>query len=360
MSLADINFTSIGAGIVAGVVLSSVAFYFFWRGALRKRFRSSGTRSNLPEYSKLTSFYLIPILGLASWLLYKSDQPQLGAISGVLAVLSPILGLWFSEIKSDLRELRGLASALSPKFVENYQASLSATDVPDHSLALVARELFDRISPAFECLSSSESLEDQAFFSRWTREVKQLKEGDRLLAVCGRKFWDDVSKERVDEYWDVNKEKAASRVLIQRVFVADMDLGAEGEFSPEIAEALQIHREFKRDLLHYDDGSGSEPVDLSNRIQIRQVDRATRDSLKQHLWLDAKFGFALVTRDDLKCVSLHRLKGGNLKGCLIYDPLVYSVFEEQFWRVWEFGREVAAASLPDDSEPAPAEGARRL
>lgn len=240
---------------------------------------------------------LSPVLGGLAWWFYQQDQLQLSAVSGVLAFLSPPVGLMFAQLKMDIAELKETATMILPPFVHAYRTAMSPNDVPDHFLPHVADQLYKKLEPAFRSLASAKSLSDEEFFASLMLEVEKLKEGDRLLAICGRKFWSKDSRELVDRYWKLNRKKARERVLIQRVFVADCGVSDSADFSEEVESTLQKHREFKADL-------SMESADLGGRLMVRVVNRSARDALNASSWLNAKFGFALITRDQRKIVSL--------------------------------------------------------
>lgn len=295
-------------------------------------------RSRVPVIVLLSSGFLTAIMGITSFALFHFQLRDFGVITTVLAILSATLGPAFSQIKKDLEDLKEVANAITPDFIQAYMRALSPTTVTDHSLPLIAETLYGNIEPAFVTLANSKPMNNQVFFARMMEEVGKMSDGNRLLAVCGRKFWTTDSQKLVDEYWTANKKKASERVLIQRVFVSDLD--DETEFSKELQDTVEKHKKLREELRHCTDPSG-QIVDHSERMQLRLVGREARDALNEASWIDAKFGFALISRGHEKIVSLHRLVDDNhLRGLVISDPLVYSIFEQQFWSVWNVGRPI--------------------
>ncbi len=134
-------------------------------------------------------------------------------------------------------------SILKPEAIESY-IKATAIDAPiDHSLSRVASQLMEELKFSFDALNDAETEKNDVFFNILKGHMSGLKEGHRILAICGRKFWDDASKELVDSYWDLNLEMARNKVLVRRIFVADGKRG-EQEFSNELDAAIRKHKNF--------------------------------------------------------------------------------------------------------------------
>lgn len=311
-------------------------------GGAAVHFRSQNGRTGdmTPAISLYVSIFLLPVLAcLSYWLFQKPGFKEFSVITAVLAALSPVLGVAFNQLKSDLSSLRRTTESITPKFLQAYFKAISAdAATTDHSLPAVAKHLYERAQEAFIKLAESELVQNQVFFARMRRELERMKEGDRLLAICGRKFWTEESEKIISEYWNCNREVAVRKVQVRRVFVSDATKQDDPPFSRELAEAREAQLRIRKELKSW--RVGDNVLDLSDNFRIRQVERGARDDLNiDELLVSPMFGFALISRRDYKAVSLHRLDGDRLKGTLIEDPLVYSVFEEHFWQIWEVGEE---------------------
>ncbi len=287
------------------------------------------------------------IISAIAWLWFESlGLEDLKITSGIIAFLSMALGGILGPLRKHILEIKSKVEQHSSKVQSDlaqyipmaisYQTALVASPPADHSLPRVANHLWDSIEISLDLLSSTEKRADSDFFNQLYTEVDRMQKGDRLLAVCGRKFWNPESKAKVARYWDLNKKKAAEGANIFRAFVSDLEKDEEGEFSSEIEDSLMQHRTFRESLSDWLGESG-ERRNLSSHLQIAVLSRNIRDQLRQKLWLDPKFGFAIISRRETKIVTLHRLHNGHLRGSLIYDPLIYAIFEKMFWDIWKAG-----------------------
>ena len=160
--------------------------------------------------------------------------------------------------------------------------------------------------------------------------------GDRILAICCRKSWEDDSRQLVEKYWKLNKDMAAQGVSVRRVFISDAQKRDDPDFGKELTETIDKHREYIDDLrTRHESGT-----DMSQNLRIRKIDRRLRDNLSFAPWLDPLFGFALFSSRNRKVVSLHRLARSHLKGTLVENPLVYAVLERYFWAIWKEGQRI--------------------
>jgi hypothetical protein len=217
----------------------------------------------------------------------------------------------------------------------------------------LALRLYRTLLPTFKKISALTFDDDEKFYQDLCGHVARLTEGDRILAVCGRKFWNQKkSTPNVNTYWDLNKEKSAANTLIQRVFVADQIEpinklkgklnSAEGYlsgFSNEARQTFKRHQQIKNDLKRVQLPNG-QFVDRSSRFRLSYVGMNHRELLRNECLLDPQTGFALISKGGEKYVSYHISKGKQMRGCIIEDPIIYALFEIQFWKIWNYSKEV--------------------
>lgn len=271
------------------------------------------------------------IFALIAWWLFSTPYKDYSPISALFALLIPTLNNGFRCLNKSIKNQEKYYSILKPEVIASYLQATSADATIDHSLSRVAKQLIEELQPSFDALNNVETEKNDAFFNILKRRMAGLKEGHRILAICGRKFWDDASKELVESYWDLNLQMAHKKVLVRRIFVADGGRG-EREYSDELTHAIHKHRQFISELKNV---NNEEPTfDFSGRLKIKLLNASERDALKEQSWLDPKLGFALISRGEEKIVALHRLVDGDLQGTIISNPLIYSIFEQYFWIVW--------------------------
>lgn len=264
--------------------------------------------------------------------LKESLLPQLQGVSATVAPIKEQLS-GLNEMAENFNDKLAL---LTPEVIESFHRVKTEAEPDDLLLARTADAIYDSLRPAFDSLSDAAKLNDEFFFRNATVVINDMRPGDRILAICCRKSWEDDSRELVERYWELNKEKAAEGVSVRRVFVSDAQKRDDPDFGKELTNTIDRHRAYIDDLrTRREDGE-----DLSKNLKIKKIGRRLRDNLSFAPWLDPLFGFALISSRHRKVASLHRLVGSHLKGTLVENPLVYAVLERHFWEIWKQGEHI--------------------
>ncbi len=229
------------------------------------------------------------------------------------------------------------------------QAQLAGTEP---YLARITGEIPREVDQMLHGIESLQEREGSAVLGNATQRVEAMQPGERILAVCGRKWWAEANTGDVDKYWQENYLAASRGVLLQRIFVAnqsdeqaDADPSGEG-FDEPLREVILAHYVVGK-LLATRDGTLRSKANRArpdharpntHRIQVGYMGIEKRRKLKAKLdeWKFApNFGFVHLTTIADDEVFVHRVKTANqMTGYELKGRVVASIVEQDYWRLW--------------------------